>query len=451
MKTRLLGALLGLFLLLNGSVSGQPLVNILEPAGGEWEQYRTYKIVFTTYQCAHYSYSVWLAPEWIQIKSNQYIAGDGTYEVWWTVPGTLSLGSGRQIYVEVFSSSTHITSAYSRNFTISQYLPSHIQVTYPNNSGVVWERGSQQTITWTTDGDPISNVKIEIIKGISYQLIAYSAPNTGSYTWTVPLDQEIRSDCLIGITHTTNENVRDYSNNQFEIVPASTLPKPNLVYGGFICQPDILTKGQSAALMFTIRNSGLSQAALSHARLTISTGNDVNRTDDYWVSEKKTVTALSAGSQTAVTWTIPSFPDLLSGNYNVWFVLEVDCDAEVGESDEGNIYKTDVPVYVRAPSAVNSDAFVPDRFGLTQNFPNPFNPSTLIQFQTVKKGHVKLSIFDVLGRKIRVLNDSELVPGDHAVSWDGCDDHGITVSSGLYLAVLSQDGTCDRSKLIKAE
>ncbi|MBN2201587.1 T9SS type A sorting domain-containing protein [bacterium] len=451
MKNRLLSACVGFFLLLNGSVSGQSLVNILEPAGGILEQYRTYKIVFTTYQCAHYTYSLWVAPEWIQIVADKYIAGDGTYEEWWTVPGTLSLGSGRQIYAEIRSSSTTITSAYSRNFTIGKWLPSHIHVTYPNTGGIAWERGSQQTITWESFDDPISNVKIEIQKGTTYQLIAAVAPNTGSYTWTVPADQEIRSDCLIGITHSTNTDVYDYSDCQFAIVPASTLPKPDLVFGSFTCQPNILTEGQSASLRFTIRNSGSSQSGASHARLTVSMGNDLNRSDDYWVSEKKTVNALSSGSEMAVTWTLSSFPDLMSGNYNVWFVLEVDCDSEVAEGDESNIYKMDAPVYVRSVTAVEEDGHMPARFGLMQNFPNPFNPSTLIRFQTARSGHVKLRIFNVLGRMIRVLNDSEMAPGDHAIAWDGCDDQGITVGSGLYLAVLSQNGVYDRLKLIKAE
>ncbi|MBN2202324.1 T9SS type A sorting domain-containing protein [bacterium] len=97
-------------------------------------------------------------------------------------------------------------------------LPSHITVTNPSTWGIKWAQGSDQTITWTTTGDPISNVKIELAKGASYQLLAANAPNTGTFDWTIPADQEVRSDYMIAITAVGDDRIRDYG-DPFAIVP----------------------------------------------------------------------------------------------------------------------------------------------------------------------------------------------------------------------------------------
>lgn len=452
MRIKKINIVLGLFLFSAG-LFAQSAVVVTDPRGGtKWEQYKAHVVTFYTTNCAGYGYRVWLTPTWTQIVGNGYVSSDTYRDIWWTVPGTVPAGDGYRIYVEIFSGDYTITSGYSSYFSVSPWIPSHINVTYPNLAGVSWERGSQHTITWTTDGDPISNVKIEIVKGISYQLIAASAPNTGSYTWTVPSDQELRPDCLIGITATNNESVRDYSDNQFAIVPATTVNKPNLVYGSYSCVPSTFTEGQSASIRFVVRNSGVASSPASHARLTVSPGNDINKSDDYWVPEKKSVPALSPGSETMITWSLSSFPDMGSGSYNVWFVIDLDCDSEVSESNESNTYIVDYPTYVQTASSVwDSEGNQPCQFSLQQNSPNPFNPETRIQFQTGKYGNVRLEVFNMMGQRIRVLCDQVLETGQHARVWDGLDENGRNAASGVYLAVLSQDGIIQKCKMIKID
>lgn len=69
--------------------------------------------------------------------------------------------------------------------------------------------------------------------------------------------------------------------------------------------------------------------------------------------------------------------------------------------------------------------------------PNPFNPKTTVQFGTAARGPAQLSIYDVRGRIVRILLDeSDLAPGVHRAAWDGCDDQGRAVASGVYLAQL---------------
>lgn len=78
---------------------------------------------------------------------------------------------------------------------------------------------------------------------------------------------------------------------------------------------------------------------------------------------------------------------------------------------------------------------IADRFELKANYPNPFNPATTISYVLpVVSGdrHASLTIYNQLGQKIRTLISEEQAPGEHRISWDGLDDRGIQVASGLY-------------------
>ena len=69
---------------------------------------------------------------------------------------------------------------------------------------------------------------------------------------------------------------------------------------------------------------------------------------------------------------------------------------------------------------------------LLQNYPNPFNPSTTIAFQTDQNGEARLTVFNLKGQFVRELSSGYLPKGDHSVLWDGRDDCGNAVASGLY-------------------
>lgn len=71
-------------------------------------------------------------------------------------------------------------------------------------------------------------------------------------------------------------------------------------------------------------------------------------------------------------------------------------------------------------------------FFLHPNYPNPFNPTTRISFDTMKMADVLLEIFDIVGNKVRTLVNSILPPGQHHFQWNGLDDHERPVSSGIY-------------------
>ena len=82
-----------------------------------------------------------------------------------------------------------------------------------------------------------------------------------------------------------------------------------------------------------------------------------------------------------------------------------------------------------------TDLREPSRLILYANYPNPFNPETLIRFDLSgeKPLHIRLSIFNLLGQEVRVLVNKILDPGMQTLVWDGKDEQGNTMVSGIYI------------------
>jgi len=86
---------------------------------------------------------------------------------------------------------------------------------------------------------------------------------------------------------------------------------------------------------------------------------------------------------------------------------------------------------------------------LSHNFPNPFNPSTAIQYRVPSPGsRVRLSVYDLSGRTVRMLVDAYRSGGEHLAIWRGLDDHGREVGSGVYFYRLEVDGTSIERKMV---
>jgi hypothetical protein len=85
---------------------------------------------------------------------------------------------------------------------------------------------------------------------------------------------------------------------------------------------------------------------------------------------------------------------------------------------------------------------------LLGNFPNPFNPSTTIQFSTAKKGNTELAIFNIKGQKVTTLVDGQIDAGSHTVTWNGTDQNNNAVSSGVYFYKLTSDSYSEVKKMI---
>ena len=98
---------------------------------------------------------------------------------------------------------------------------------------------------------------------------------------------------------------------------------------------------------------------------------------------------------------------------------------------------------------INTDKnTLPVHITLSQNFPNPFNPTTEIHFSISQKTDVKLEIFNISGQLIDILVDRNMSAGTYSIEWDGKSKSNSTVSSGIYLYKLTTNETNETKKMI---
>ncbi|MFC1730708.1 T9SS type A sorting domain-containing protein [candidate division KSB1 bacterium] len=95
-------------------------------------------------------------------------------------------------------------------------------------------------------------------------------------------------------------------------------------------------------------------------------------------------------------------------------------------------YRLTVSIDPTTVSSPNDELEIPTDFMLRVNYPNPFNPTTTIKFDIPKQVHVKIKIFNILGQVVKDLVDEEKEAGFHEIMWNGTNEAGLHVSSGLY-------------------
>ncbi len=143
--------------------------------------------------------------------------------------------------------------------------------------------------------------------------------------------------------------------------------------------------------------------------------------------------------------TPPDLPPLTSGN--VIFTFDVNVHSEPGELGYIDILFTTmtgdsaiVEAELVADAQTGTTGRITPRLALLyQNYPNPFNPSTSIEFYLPKRERASLKIYDVSGRLVRTIIDDSIEQGDHRYSWDGVNNEGRRVSSGVYFYMLRSE------------
>ncbi len=105
----------------------------------------------------------------------------------------------------------------------------------------------------------------------------------------------------------------------------------------------------------------------------------------------------------------PSEPYVIGGQRPAWFAIGTrPVGIETGETE------------------------LPEDFSLAQNYPNPFNPTTTIPYELPVRGKITLAVFDITGQRIQILDAGEKPAGRHSVRWDGRNQNGQPVASGMY-------------------
>jgi hypothetical protein len=97
---------------------------------------------------------------------------------------------------------------------------------------------------------------------------------------------------------------------------------------------------------------------------------------------------------------------------------------------------------------INTNTILPDDFNSIQNYPNPFNPETTIEFNISNQDRVVITIYNVLGQKIRNLFDMEVLPGKYKVDWNGINNSGARVGSGIYFYQIKTKAMVKTKKMV---
>jgi hypothetical protein len=171
-----------------------------------------------------------------------------------------------------------------------------------------------------------------------------------------------------------------------------------------------------------------------------------------------TATVQSANSITAYNIT-------LNSGANVTFQTVKSIFLEPGFYTNDNIFFTAELLYCQ-PGAIDTkdklvfneenkltlpkerNNFIPDKFSLSQNYPNPFNPSTLIKYALKKDVKVSINVYNILGQKVKTLVNEYQNAGYKSIIWDGRNDNGKTVSSGIYIYKIIAGDFVDKKKMV---
>ncbi|MBT3756459.1 MAG: T9SS type A sorting domain-containing protein, partial [Candidatus Cloacimonetes bacterium] len=176
---------------------------------------------------------------------------------------------------------------------------------------------------------------------------------------------------------------------------------------------------------------GLNQVSTEIVELSNIGGEILNYTISFsdapeWLEADPISGSLNAGEMDEITLSFDS-NGLETGQYSSSMVIE-----------NGVSGQTVVPVILTVnPTGVNEN--LPAKTELTGNYPNPFNPITNIQFSLKDESQVSLMIYNVRGQKVKTLVQDEMQAGYHSVIWNGTDEVGKSVSSGVYFSKFDSD------------
>ena len=206
-------ALLSIFMIVvSFSAIAQPIA-ITAPLGGEsWLGGTDQNISWTTVKTQPVLIELWNGAIYSTITTTL----DGTSPYLWSISNSLITGSDYKIRLTQDGDVSE-----SGTFTIT---PQVINVTTPNASGIIWARGTSQTIDWT-DNVP-GNVNISLWDGASYTSIA-SGIAGNSYLWAIGVGQSLGSTYKIKVSSSANASIFDESDNNFRITAPVVLSSPN--------------------------------------------------------------------------------------------------------------------------------------------------------------------------------------------------------------------------------
>jgi len=195
--------------------------------------------------------------------------------------------------------------------------------------------------------------------------------------------------------------------------------------------------------------NGLFVVSFNHRRAERSKGR---------ISDAQTGAPLAGATMTVLETSATELTDS-DGNYGLGFAnpgtYTIRVSAEGHQTKdvsltlaEGQTEMLDIKLQPLTTGVAEGDLTVPQSFVLEQNYPNPFNAGTTIRYELSGQMRVLGKIFNVTGKEVRTLIDAQQPAGSYRINWDGSDNSGRIVSSGLYLLQLRAGTAMQTRKMI---
>jgi len=173
-------------------------------------------------------------------------------------------------------------------------------------------------------------------------------------------------------------------------------------------------------------------------RLTESNDTSISSGSEAWIT-----IGFIAGhgiSNSLKNYSFTDKPDTLAGKY--FYRLKQICIAGAFE------YSEIVEVNFDYTAVIGANFKLPTEYNLSQNYPNPFNPTTTISFSIPEYSNVKLEIFNSVGQLVTQLVDQNYAQGKYTTLWNGRNDFGVKVNSGIYFYRITANNFAQTNRII---
>jgi hypothetical protein len=352
----------------------------------------------------------------------------------------------------------------SGTITLMPSSETYIWVEYPNG-GEELAFGVTDTIRWASYGDiPAVDIYYTTNNFVNYQVIGNDIENDGTMEWTVPY--ELTSSARIRVRE-ANGNEYDDSDANFDIrglVISSPQDGDILAYGSY---EEIVWDFTGGALTADIElsvNGGYTWLPLAN---DIPNSGSYGFIVDYQPSDNckiriTTSDGLISGVMTGafiitdspVNWMTISQPEgILQPEETRTCQLQIDTSGLGHGRYQAYLTITTnynqhiiLPISLEIINLGNDESQITEPELLSSNFPNPFQGTatrgngTMINFHLNKASEVKLAAYNIKGQQVRVFIDEKRGTGDYGINWDGTDQTGYPLASGVYFYQLQIDG-----------
>ena len=290
----------------------------------------------------------------------------------------------------------------------------------------LWLSGASMDVEITSCVD---NTMIVSTPGTAFKAITVGAYNTKK-SWTdLDGNKHSRAGIIIG--------------------DAATFSSPGPTRD-FRIKPEITAPGQFIAASYSADASPSSSSSIFYSSSLLYPNYYIVRDNKHGISQG---TSFSAPHVTGtIALMLEQYPNKTPSEIREAIISTARMDGFTGNipNNKWGYGKIDVLAALEHLEINNpiAETSVPRSIKLNQNYPNPFNPTTVISYSIHKTTKVQLAVYNVLGQKIRTLFNDMQEQGIYKVIWDGNDDVGKAVASGIYFYRLITDGHSQTRKMI---